>query len=529
LRTLLPEAQILGTDDLQIGRCVSDWRQVEPGDLFAALGSDRDEGGTGIPQAIARGAAAVVCQKAPAEAHVSVGARRASPPAKRQVPGDADVPLCLVPDAREAYGRICQALAGNPSLQLKVIGIAGDNGKTTTSCLLASVLLQAGWRVGLLGSLGYLDGRAIESATQPTPPADTLAALLARMVANGCSHAVVEVSRRSLAESYVAGIRLDVACLTRARGGKRGQSPFAGTARDQAPLGARAPHRGSRTNGTQGVPGPLFPSLLEHLTPEGFAVLNADDPASAACLRKLDGPALTVGIHKQAEIMGVPLEQCPSEQMFLLTAGSETVPVRTRMIGTQHVYHCLTAAAVGLAYGIELAAVVRGLEAVEYVPGRLERIECGQPFGVFVDNARTPTALAACLQVLRKVTAGRLICVFAARGDGDGRRRLGQTLETTADQAVLSSDHLPGKDPRQAVARVLEGFRDPQNVRIIADRAAAVGWALGEAQPGDCVLLAGNGCRHGRAAAPDRAGPDDGQIARQWLYKGDLGIWGFGD
>jgi UDP-N-acetylmuramoyl-L-alanyl-D-glutamate--2,6-diaminopimelate ligase len=497
LRTLLPEAEILGTDDLQIGRCVSDWRQVEPGDLFAALGSDLDKGGTGIPQAIARGAAAVLCQEAPAEAHVSVGARRASPPAKRQGPGDADVPLCLVSNAREAYGRICQALAGNPSLQLKVIGIAGDNGKTTASCLLASVLLQAGGRVGLLGSLGYLDGQAIESATQPTPPADTLAALLARMVANGCSHAVVEVSRRSLAESRLAGMQLDVACLT--RGGKRGQSPFAGTAR-----------RVLRTNGDC----PLFPSLLEHLTPEGFAVLNADDPASAACLRKLDGPALTVGIHKQAEIMGVLLEQCPSEQMFLLTAGSETVPVRTRMIGTQHVYHCLTAAAVGLAYGIELMAVVRGLEAVEYVAGRLERIECGQPFGVFVDNARTPAALAACLEVLRKVTAGRLICVAAARGDGDVRR-LGQTLDSTADQAVLTSDHLPDKDPGQAVAQVLEGFKDPRNVRIIADRAAAVGWALAEAQPGDCVLLAGNGYREGRA------GPDDGQIARQWLYERD--------
>ena len=196
LRTLLPEAQILGTDDLQIGRCVSDWRQVEPGDLFAALGSDRDEGGTGIPQAIARGAAGVVCQG-------NGGARRpklrfgARQPTLRQVPGEADVPLCLVPNAREAYGRICQALAGNPSLQLKVIGIAGDNGKTTTSCLLASVLLQADWRVGLLGSLGYLDGQAVESATQPTPPADALAVLLARMVANGCSHAVVEVSRRS--------------------------------------------------------------------------------------------------------------------------------------------------------------------------------------------------------------------------------------------------------------------------------------------------------------------------------------------
>ncbi|MGA2064606.1 MAG: Mur ligase family protein [Thermoguttaceae bacterium] len=451
LRALLPEAEILGTDDLRVGRCVSDWREVEAGDLFAALGGDRGQHGAGIPEAVARGAAAVVCQKAPA---------------------DRDVPLCLVPNARDAYGRICQALAGNPSQQLKVIGIAGANGKTTTSCLVTSVLLQAGGRVGLLGSLGYLDGQAIEPAAHPTPPADRLAALLARMVANGCSHAVVEVTRRSLAESRMAGVRLDVACITAARGDR----------------------------------------LFDYLAPEGFAVLNADDPAAAACLRKLDGPALTVGIDRQAEIMGTLLEQCPSEQMFLLTAGSETVPVRTRMIGTPHVYHCLTAAAVGLAYGIDLLAVVRGLEAVEYVPGRLERIECGQPFGVFVDAARTPAALAACLQMLRKVTAGRLMCVFKVRGD---RRlsprptgpRLGQVLETAADQTVLTSDHLPGEDLRQAVAQVLDDFRQPQNVRVIADRAAAVRWAMAEAQPGDCVLLAGQA--------------DDGQIARQWLYQRD--------
>jgi UDP-N-acetylmuramoyl-L-alanyl-D-glutamate--2,6-diaminopimelate ligase len=395
--------------------------------------------------------------------------------------------------------------------QLKVIGIAGD-GKTTTSCLLASVLLQADCRVGVLGSLGYLDGRAIEPAACPTPAANELAALLTRMTANGCSHAIVEVSRRALAESRLAGTPLDVACLTGMRGvGKRGQSPFAATAR-----------RVLRTNGDC----PLFPSLFDHLAPEGFAVVNADDAAAAACLRKLDGPALTVGIHRQAEIMAVPLEQCPSEQMFLLTAGSETAPVRTRMIGVHHVYHCLTAAAVGLAYGMELEAVVRGLEAVEYVPGRLERIECGQPFAVFVDNARTPAALATCLEVLRKVTAGRLICVFAARADGQGRNqrllrrcpRLGQVLETAADQAVLTSDHLRGKGCRRAIAAILDGFQRPENVRVMPDRTAAIGWALSEARPGDCLLLAGSEQREGRTAALDRAMPDDGQVARQGLY-----------
>ena len=138
-----------------------------------------------------------------------------------------------------------------------------------------------------------------------------------------------------------------------------------------------------------------------------------------------------MGIESPAEITAVPVEQCISEQTFLLTAGSETVPVRTQMIGTHHIYNCLAAAAVGLAYGIELTTVVRGLESVGHVPGRLERIECGQPFGVFVDFAHTPDALTGVLKTLRQVTSGRLICVFGAGGqrdraetsaDGPGRR-----------------------------------------------------------------------------------------------------------
>ena len=155
----------------------------------------------------------------------------------------------------------------------------------------------------------------------------------------------------------------------------------------------------------------------------------------------------------------MPVEQFPSEQTFLLTAGSETVPVRTHMIGTHHIYNCLTATAVGLTYGIDLSTVVRGLEAVDYVPGRLQRVECGQPFSVFVDYAHTPDALAGSLQALRSVTSGRLICVFGAGGDRDRQKRplMGQEAEKLADccrahQRQSTERRSPGNhrgDPRR--------------------------------------------------------------------------------
>ena len=154
-----------------------------------------------------------------------------------------------------------------------------------------------------------------------------------------------------------------------------------------------------------------------------FAVINADDRTSTSYLAQINGPVLTIGMDSPAEVTGTLIERFISEQTFLLTAGSETVPVRTRMIGKHHVYNCLVAAAVGLAYGIDLATVVRGLEAVDHVPGRLQRLECGQPFGVFVDYAHTPDALAGSLRALRDVTEGRLICLFGAGGDRDRRKR----------------------------------------------------------------------------------------------------------
>jgi len=475
LRALLPEAEFIGADDICPFRCTSDSRRVRPGDLFAALPGDRYDGHQFIAEAIRRGATSVLCE------------RRQS---------GLGVPCGIVPHVHHAYGRLCQALAGNPSFNLKLIGITGTNGKTTTSCLIASVLLKAGHRVGVAGTLGYFDGQEIEPATHTTPPPDTLAPLLARMVTNECSHATLEVSSHALAQSRIAGVRLDVACVTNV---SRDHLDYHNSLQD---------YRLAKSK------------IFDYLAPEGVAVVNADDAIAMGYLRHFPGPALTVGIRQSAEITATPLEQFPSEQTFLLTAGSETVPVRTRMIGAHHIYNCLTATAVGLTYGLDLATVVRGLEAVDYVPGRLQRIECGQPFSLFIDYAHTPDALAGTLQALRKVTSGRLICVFGAGGDRDRQKRplMGREVEKLADCAVLTSDNPRHEDPQEIVADIRDGFQQPAAARVIIDRTEAIHWALAQARPGDCLLIAGKGHEDYQIVGEERIPLDDRQIAENWLY-----------
>jgi UDP-N-acetylmuramoyl-L-alanyl-D-glutamate--2,6-diaminopimelate ligase len=260
---------------------------------------------------------------------------------------------------------------------------------------------------------------------------------------------------------------------------------------------------------------------LDYLAPEGFAVLNADDPTAVGYLHRLDGPVLTIGIRSAAEIMAAVVEQFVSEQTFLLTAGSDTIPVRTRMIGQHHVYNCLTAAAVGLGYGIDLATVVRGIEAVESLPGRLERLECGQPFGVFVDFAHTPDALSGSLATLRDVVSGRIICVFGAGGDRDRLKRplMGRAVEAGADVAIITNDNPRSEDPKAIVGDLLAGFQDPQHVEIILDRTRAIAQALAMARPGDCVLIAGKGHEKYQIIGQQRQPFDDAEVAREWLYE----------
>jgi len=348
-----------------------------------------------------------------------------------------------------------------------------------------------------MGTLGYCDSVHTEPAPLTTPPAPRVAECLARMVAAGCSHSVMEVSSHALCQGRVAGVQFDSAIVTNVR---RDHLDYHGSVENYRQAKAR---------------------VFELLAPQGLAVINADDPASVQYLTRIDGPVLTVGIERPAEITATVVEQYASEQTFLLTAGSDTLAVRTAMIGRHHVYNCLAAAALGLGQGIDLATIVRGLEAIQYVPGRMQRMECGQPFGVFVDYAHTPDALVTTLQTLREVTAGRVICVFGAGGDRDRQKRplMGSVVERLADVAVLTSDNPRGEDPQAILNDVLRGCDRPDAVRALADREEAIHWALSAARPGDTVLVAGKGHEEYQEVDGRRFYFDDREVVRQWLYE----------
>ena len=197
------------------------------------------------------------------------------------------------------------------------------------------------------------------------------------------------------------------------------------------------------------------------------------------------------------------------------------MPVRTQLIGRHNIYNCLLAAATGISYGIDLATIAYGIEKLDKVPGRLERIECGQPFSVFVDYAHTAEALAVTLDTLRPLARGRLVCVFGAGGNRDQQKRptMGKAVENRADVTYLTSDNPRHEEPEQIARDVLSGFANPSEVRVVLDRAEAIARALDDAQEGDCVLIAGKGHEDYQVVGDKRLYFDDRAFARQWLYE----------
>lgn len=474
LRELLPQARLLRASDVRVTSCATRADRCQSGDLFVALSTADYDGHEHVAEAIAHGAAAVV--------------------AERLLP--VEVPLVLVEDSREALGEICQALVDRPGDSLRTIGITGTHGKTTTSWLLASVLQAAGSAAGMLTSAVYSDSLEHEPASCATPPAPKLARWMARMASAGCDSAVLEVSSRGLAERRVAGIEFDAAAIT---GLGRAHLALHGSVDNY--------HRAKQR-------------VLTLLKPGGFAVLNADDEGCQRLVPQVESPLLTYGIHSEADVAASLIERQLSEQTFYISAGTELMPVRTRIIGDAHMSSCLAAATIALALGVDLATIVRGLEGVERIPGRMERIECGQSFGVLVDGARSPERLAYVLRTLRKATRGRLICVMGATGGKNrrGRAWLGRVLERSCDVPVLTADDPQYEEPLAIAHDLLDGFQRAAKAQVLPNRRRAIEAALSMARPGDTVVIAGKGDRKGQLIGGQRMAHDDREVARAWLY-----------
>jgi UDP-N-acetylmuramoyl-L-alanyl-D-glutamate--2,6-diaminopimelate ligase len=476
LRQLVPEAHWLNAADLTINEATAVSGECRPGTVFAVIRGTQRDGAEFIAEALSRGACGLLTERAFPE---------------------FACPQCLVPNARAAFARVCAALAGHPSRRLRVVGVTGTNGKTTVTWMLRSIFRQAGFPTGVLGTVEYHDGVHGTPAALTTPDARTLATWLGRMVAAGTTHAAIELSSHALHQDRAAGTELQAAIVTNIT---QDHFDYHGSFDEYRRCKAR---------------------IAELLAPQGLLILNRDDPGSWS-VRELMAPTVpwtTFSLSGAAEVCGQVLEESLGGGRFQLTVRGQSAECWLRVIGRHNVANALAAAAAADHLGVPLAAIVGGLEQFRGAPGRLERIETGQPFELFVDYAHTDDALRRCLQGLRSLAPGRLICVFGAGGNRDrGKRPLLGRAAALADVPIVTSDNPRHEDPLQIIDEILAGLKALNREAVVEpDRAAAIQTAIDLAQPGDCILVAGKGHEREQIIGDVRVPFDDRSVARALL------------
>lgn len=477
LKALLPMAQILGSNDIVVSHATERSDLVSAGSLFAAIPGTKQNGQEFARDAVERGATALLLDSAMS---------------------DLDVPQCIVPDVRRAFATLCDALAGYPSELLRLTGVTGTNGKTTTTWLIRSILRAAGFQTGVLGTIEYSNGVRRERANLTTPDSSALCRWLQSMVEVGSTHAAMELSSHALDQGRACGTMLDVGIVTNVT-----QDHFDYHKNYETYLAAKA-------------------RIVEHLKPEGILVLNADDRGSSSIVQQIAPTSriVTFGLEQNADLTATIVEESTAGTKFVLACGAEAEEVFTPLIGRHNVANCLAAAAATHHFGIPLKTISLGIELLCAVPGRFERVVAGQPFDVFVDFAHTQDALLRCVTNLRQLSSRRLIVVFGAGGDRDRNKRpkMAQAV-LGSDLIVVTSDNPRTEDPQQIIADILAGIPDQRTdrvppVHVEPDRRAAIHWALEQARPGDCVLIAGKGHETEQIIGTERFPFDDREVTQ---------------
>ncbi len=464
-------ARFSGEQDREVRGLAADSRRVRAGDLFFALAGVHQDGRTFVRQALAAGAvAAVVDGTAPAE----------------------DLPLVRVPEPRRALAEAAAAFYGRPARELRLVGITGTNGKTTTTWMLESVFRAAGLEAGVIGTTGIRFAGATRPNPYTTPEAPELYALLREMRASGVQAVAMEVSSHALAQRRAYGLEFDVVALTNLT---QDHLDYHGSM--EAYLDAKLMLFDGR-NGGAGKP--------------TVAVLNADDPAAPRFAAAARAGGLTVRYFGEGPSPGgrgaaVSVETVQARpdglEIALRTAEAPAaspaggaVRLRLPLLGRYNAANASLAFGIALALGLHPEAIRRGLESVRGVPGRLERIQEPEPFAVVVDYAHTPDALEKALAAMREHFAGRLLLVFGCGGDRDRakRPRMGRAARTGADEVWVTSDNPRSEDPAAIAGEILAGAGGVGGpVHLELDRRAAIAAALRAAAPGDAVLIAGKG------------------------------------
>jgi UDP-N-acetylmuramoyl-L-alanyl-D-glutamate--2,6-diaminopimelate ligase len=480
------QARIVGDARVEISSLAYDSRKAGPGTLYFCVVGEKRDGHDFAAQVVEAGAAALVVE--------------------REL--DLAVPQVVVPSARAAMAPFAAAFWDDPTAELKVIGVTGTNGKTTTAYLAREILEAAGIQTGLMGTVKQVVGGVEEPVERTTPEAIDLQETFRQMIDGGDRAVAMEVSSHALVLHRADRVHFDVAVFTNLT---QDHLDFHETMEEYFEA----------------------KRMLFEAEP-GVRIVNVDDPYGRRLAEEFE--CLTFSAEgADADYRATDVEFDASGASFTVLMGRKLhhvssfrpidgeVRVRTGMPGHFNVANALGAFAAAQALGVDAEAAAAGLAAAARVPGRFELIDEGQGFAVLVDYAHTPDSVENVLRAARRLTAGKLISVFGAGGDRDKAKRplMGRAGGVLSDLAIVTSDNPRSEDPEAIVAEVAAGAREGDAELLVeVDRHAAIALALGRAKPGDTVVIAGKGHEQGQEFEGGRKVPfDDRTVAREELRK----------
>jgi len=471
--------RVVGSGNPEILGMAYNSKCVEPGYLFVCLRGTKVDGNDFIPEALSRGASAILTDSASVE---------------------ADVPILVVADARAILPKLSTRFFGNPSRRLNIIGVTGTKGKTTTTFLIDSILKEAGLTTGMIGTLGVRIGDEAVSIKNTTPESLDIQSFFARMISKGVSAATMEVSSHALVIGRTEGCEFDVGVFTNLT---QDHLDFHGTLDEY--FAAKLT---------------LFEEYPLRSGKPFTAVVNLDDPRGSEVLSATKGKTLTYGIKSDADINASIISASANGLIFDVKSPNGAFRVEMSLGGVFNVYNSLAAIGAALALGIDIEAITRGLKKVTSVAGRFVQVNCGQDFGVVIDFAHTPDSLENILRASRELCTGRLILVFGCGGDRDRGKRpiMGRIGAEMADVCLITSDNPRSEEPDAIIAEILGGANGKSaEVECIVDRREAIVRALGIAAPGDLVLIAGKGHENYQIFKDRTVHFDDEEVVREVL------------
>lgn len=520
---ILPED--LSASDIEVTGLMYDSRKVRPGDGFLAMRGYQTDGHRYISQAAQKGAVVIFAEEIPdpwppvsemedrdaiENPHEATGQE---PPLPEPAETRTTPALVLLENTRKIAPEIATRFYGQPSRQLKVAGVTGTNGKTTTAWLMRHLCEGAMMRSGLIGTIGYYIGEEMISADRTTPEAVDMQRLLSRMVNAGCRAAVFEVSSHAVALHRTDGIEFNVLVFSNL---SQDHLDFHGTMENYFQAKADA-----------------FRRMAENYLPDPsgkkkppVALINADDNYGKRLAKELSEKyhdrlrIFTFGMGYGLDFRASDIRAERRGTSFSLQATGRKYLVRSPLIGKFNVFNALSALLAVHYLGVDLRTAIKSLEEAPQVPGRLELVTSREKFSVFVDYAHTDDALINVLRACRELPHERLLVVFGCGGDRDRAKRpkMAAAVEDGADYAFVTSDNPRTEDPERILDDIVQGFRG-NNFEVIADRRAAIEEAIMEAHNGDIVLIAGKGHETYQELATGRINFDDVKEAKRALVR----------